>query len=81
MGKLHQFGNVIVRIYPNDHLPPHFHVVAPDFDAAIEIATLKIMIGAVPAKHRVGIMEWASRNRAAIAAEWNKLHPRFRIGD
>lgn len=40
MGKLHQTGSVIVRVYPNDHLPPHFHIVSPDEEALIEIETL-----------------------------------------
>lgn len=27
MGKLVQIGNIIIRVYANDHLPPHFHIV------------------------------------------------------
>ncbi len=41
MGKLYQFGSVIVRVYANDHLPPHFHVLTPDAEALVEIATLR----------------------------------------
>jgi Domain of unknown function (DUF4160) len=79
VGKLFQIGNVIVRIYPNDHLPPHFHVVAPDFDAMIAIETLEAIASNIPAKHRDAVLGWASENRPIIIAEWNKLQPRFKI--
>jgi len=34
MPTLHRFGAVSVRIYADDHRPPHFHIVAPDFSGA-----------------------------------------------
>ena len=37
MGKLIVIGNIIIRIYSNDHLPPHFHIITPDADALVEI--------------------------------------------
>ena len=37
MVKLHFIGNVAFRIYANDHRPAHFYVVAPDYQAMIEI--------------------------------------------
>jgi hypothetical protein len=79
MGKLHQIGNVTIRVYANDHLPPHFHVVAPDFEALVGIATLAVLRGSLPAKSRTAVMSWAEANRAAIAAEWSRVNPRFPI--
>jgi hypothetical protein len=29
--------NITIRVYANDHLPPHFHIVAPDFEALVEM--------------------------------------------
>jgi len=45
MGRLHQIGKLIIRVYANDHLPPHFHAISPDFEALIEIATLTVLAG------------------------------------
>lgn len=47
MGKLHQIGKTIIRVYANDHLPPHFHPVSPDFEALVEIATMTILVGSL----------------------------------
>lgn len=76
MGKLHQIGKIIIRVYTNDHLPPHFHAIAPDFEALIEIETLKIMRGSLSRQAEKKVMTWASENRRAIAAEWNRTNAR-----
>jgi hypothetical protein len=78
MGKLHQIGKVFIRVYANDHLPPHFHIVAPDFEALIEIETNAVLAGELPKKGRAA-MDWAIANKALIAAEWNRINPRFPI--
>jgi len=79
VGKLHRIGKLIIRVYANDHPPPHFHAIAPDFEALIEIETLTIMYGRLSPQARKAVMAWALPNRAAIAAEWNRINPRFPI--
>jgi hypothetical protein len=79
MGKLHTIGKATIRVYANDHMPPHFHVVSADAEALIEIATLTILRGSLPARLRVAALAWATSNRSVIAAEWNRINPRFAI--
>jgi hypothetical protein len=79
VGKLHQIGKIIIRVYANDHLPPHFHAIAPDFEALIEIETLTIMRGSLSRQAWKSVMAWAAANRRAIAAEWNRTNSRFPI--
>ena len=79
MGKLHQIGKIIIRVYANDHLPPHFHAIAPDFEALIEIETLTIMRGSLSRQAGKSVMAWAGANRHLIAAEWNRINSRFPI--
>jgi hypothetical protein len=79
MGKLVQIGNIIIRVYANDHLPPHFHIITPDADALVDIASLEILKGKLPRKAEEAALEWATNNRTLIAAEWNRTNPRFPI--
>jgi len=79
MGKLHQIGKLIIRVYANDHLPPHFHAIAPDFEALIEIETLTILRGHLSPPATKAVMTWATRSRTEIVAEWNRINPRFPI--
>lgn len=76
MGKLHQIGNAIVRLYPNDHLPPHFHIVSPDDQALVEIETLKVLKGTLGNNGKAAL-KWASAHIDTIKAEWNRINPRF----
>lgn len=79
MGKLHQIGNIIIRVYANDHLPAHFHVIAPDFQALIEIETMAVLAGSLEGKARKAVMAWATANVETIKAEWNRINPRFPV--
>ena len=79
MGRLHQIGNLIIRVYGNDHLPPHFHVITPDHEALVEIETFAIRAGSLPTKSRTSALGWATENRERIIAEWNRLNPRFPV--
>jgi hypothetical protein len=77
MGKLHTIGKIIITVYANDHVPPHFHAVHPDFEAQIEIDTMTILRGSLPPAVRRQVLEWASANIVRIRTEWNRINPRF----
>ncbi len=79
MGRLHAIGNVLIRVYANDHLPPHFHAVGPEAQALIDIPTLTIARGDLPPQIRRAVLEWAEAHRDEITAEWNRINPRFPI--
>jgi Domain of unknown function (DUF4160) len=79
MGRLHTIGKIIITVYANDHLPPHFHAVHPDFEAQIEIETLAILRGWLSPAARKSVFEWAGANIAKIKAEWNGINPRFPV--
>ncbi|CAO3411716.1 DUF4160 domain-containing protein [Azospirillum largimobile] len=75
MGKLATFGKVVIRIYGNDHLPPHFHVKGPEFDALVSIETFEVIAGDLPAAARKEAMGWAAANRSLLISEWNSWNP------
>ena len=80
MAKVHTIGRTEIRVYANDHLPSHFHIVHPDFEALIEIESFAIYAGSL-GKGSAGknAMEWAAENVAALRAEWNRINPRFPV--
>lgn len=77
MGTLVRFDKVAVVVRAPDHNPPHFHVSSPDFDAVVEIKTLTILAGSLPRAVADVVMAWAVANRALIAAEWNRVNPKY----
>jgi hypothetical protein len=79
MGKLHTIGKIIITVYANDHVPPHFHAIHPDFEAQIEIDTMTILRGSLPPAVRRQVLEWAGANIVRIRTEWNRINPRFQV--
>lgn len=79
MGKVHAIGKTIITVYANDHLPPHFHIVHPDFEALVEIATFATLAGALKSAAGKAALKWAVSNAQAIKAEWNRVNPRWPV--
>ncbi len=79
MGKLVQIGNIIISVYANDHLPPHFHIITPDADALVDIGSLEILRGKLSRRAEAEALEWAKANGSLIVEEWNRTNPRFPI--
>ena len=42
-----RFYGILVQMYFADHAPPHFHALYAEFEAVIEIRTLKVLQGAL----------------------------------
>ncbi len=50
MPEISRFLGIVIRMYFNDHSPPHFHVEYNEFEASVVIETLGILEGRLPAK-------------------------------
>lgn len=45
MPEISRFYGIIIRMFYNDHNPPHFHVLYQEDEALINIMTLEILEG------------------------------------
>ena len=58
---------------PTSHRPPHFHIVAPDFQVLVRISDLTVIAGdARPAE----VIAWARAHRERLALKWAELNER-----
>ena len=72
-------SKTVIWVYGNDHLPPHFHIVNPDFEALVSILTFEVIEGELAGSAGKLAMAWAKENIEVIKAEWNRLHPKLAI--
>ncbi|KJC62592.1 hypothetical protein UP10_02580 [Bradyrhizobium sp. LTSPM299] len=79
MARVHTIGKTIITVYANDHLPPHFHIVHPDFEALIVIEDFSVYAGDLKGPAGRSAIEWARANVAEIKAEWNRVNPRYPV--
>lgn len=72
MPEISRFYGIIIRMYYNDHNPPHFHAVYGESEAVVEIKTLEILEGKLPKRAKMLIIEWAIKHRDELLENWEK---------
>ena len=70
MPEISRFFGIIIRMFYNDHAPPHFHAVYGDHEALIEIESLAVYRGELPRRALALVLEWAALHRAELRADW-----------
>ena len=76
MPTLKRFGAVVVRMYADDHAPPHFHVEAPDFEVLVRISDLTVYAGEARPGQIAEVLRWAEGELGALALKWAELNER-----
>jgi len=76
MPTLKRFGSVSIRMYADDHRPPHFHIVAPDFQVLVRTSDLSVIAGEPTPRQVAEALEWARTNRQELAIKWANLNER-----
>jgi hypothetical protein len=72
MPRISEFYGIIIEIYWSDHNPPHFHAKYGEHKAEIDIRTLGILRGRLPAKAMGLVIEWASLHQDELLAQWER---------
>lgn len=74
------FYGILIKMYWNDHAPPHFHVDYAEFRAVYLIDTLELKEGLLPRRAHALVLEWAALHRAELLEDWklceSKQHPK-----
>ncbi|MCX6590079.1 MAG: DUF4160 domain-containing protein [Acidobacteria bacterium] len=72
MPTISQFYGITIRMYFNDHPPPHFHAIYGDAQATIDINTGMIIEGDLPARALALVREWALLRRQVLNDNWSR---------
>jgi hypothetical protein len=70
MPEICRFLGIIITMYFDEHNPPHFHVRYNDHRASIDITTLNIINGMLPARVRGLVVEWAELHGVELLQMW-----------
>ena len=63
-------------MYADDHRPPHFHIVAPDFQALVRISDLAVIAGEARARDIAEAIAWAREHQEMLTLKWAELNER-----
>lgn len=84
MPEISRFLGIIIKMYHDDHPPPHFHAYYQNFKASFDIRTGKKIEGQFPPKQSTLVMAWALLHERELLDNWNamiakkkakKIHP------
>lgn len=76
MPTLQRFGSITVRMYADDHRPPHFHIVAPEFQVLVRISDLMVIAGEARPNQMTEALAWARLHQEMLALKWAELNER-----
>ncbi len=66
------FFGIVIRMYFDDHPPPHFHAAYQGFEAFVAIETGDIVAGTLPKKAARIVRQWALDHRTELMANWQR---------
>ena len=70
MPEISRFLGIVIAMYFDEHNPPHFHVIYNEYRAVMEIHSLNLSKGTLPARVRGLVEEWAELNRDDLLSMW-----------
>lgn len=72
MPELCRFFGIVIRMFYNDHAPPHFHAEYGDFRAAIAIESQIVIGGHLPKRALALVTEWVLLNQDDLMENWRR---------
>lgn len=72
MPEISRFLGIVIRMFFDDHLPPHFHAAYGEQEALVAIEGPYVFAGTLPPRVIGLVLEWATIHRDELANDWAK---------
>lgn len=70
MPRISQFFGILIYMYYNDHMPPHFHAKWAEHEAIIVIGTKRVYAGSLPKSQLDLVLKWATLHNEELVKNW-----------
>ena len=64
------FYGIVIKMYWNEHAPPHFHAFYAEHQALFNIRTLTVMEGNLPRRATSLVLDWTELHQAELLENW-----------
>jgi hypothetical protein len=72
MPEISRFFGIVIKMFFEEHLPPHFHAKYGDDEALIEIRNLALFAGRLSPRVLGLVVEWATLHQQELMENWNR---------
>lgn len=73
MPEISRFFGIVIRMYFEDHEPPHFHAHYGSASARVRIIPVGLLNGTLPPRLLALVIEWATIHEVALLDNRNRL--------
>jgi hypothetical protein len=77
MPTISSFYGILIRMFFNDHAPPHFHARYGEFEATIDIDTLEVIEGKLPQRALSLALEWGMIHKEELLSNWQRCRDKL----
>jgi hypothetical protein len=70
--EISRFFGIVIRMFFDDHNPPHFHAEYGSDLALIDIRNLSVFSGRLPPRAIGLVTEWATLHQRELLANWDR---------
>jgi hypothetical protein len=74
MPTIFRSGRVVIRMFADDHDPPHFHITTPDSEMIVALSDFVTLRGSVRKRDYDVAMHWAKANSSTLWTKWEELN-------
>ena len=72
MPEVSRFFGITIRMYFDDHAPPHFHAFYGGQEALIGISPIFVIEGDIPRRALSLVFEWAALHQRELMRNWEQ---------
>ncbi len=72
MPEISRFYGIVIKMFHNDHQPPHFHAEYAGDRMVVAIDTLGVIAGRLPPRATGLVTEWATEHQEELRRIWQQ---------
>jgi hypothetical protein len=72
MPEISRFFGIVIKMFFDDHNPPHFHAEYSGDLALIDIRNLSVFSGRLPPRVMGLVIEWATIHQEELSVDWER---------
>ncbi len=80
MPTLSTFYGIVIRMYYDDHAPPHLHAIYGGDEVLIAVESLEVLEGQVPRRALALVKEWAKLHQDELRRAWQRAEAHEPLG-
>ena len=72
MPEIARFYGIVIKMFFDDHNPPHFHAIYGEYEALVNINSLAVFAGNLPPRALGLVVEWATQHQDELLTNWER---------